>query len=230
MSNRIFTFCLISSLVIHIVLILGLSWHIHLLSVHQKQAVEVTYNVSRNKSKAIIEKQLEMAKKNFKPDPKKDLDILSKDSSKLAFDKTSFKSIEKTPTDFKLDHDFSHVTRHMTKEKVSIPLLDSQEISNPKYQNYNQVIRQRIKEHAYYYVDHPDFRSGEVYLTFVINGRGELAAVRVIESRTRANDYLKTIAMQSVKDSAPFPAFPTDLKYPELTFNVVISFEVDGQK
>ncbi|MBF0484760.1 MAG: hypothetical protein HQL25_08670 [Candidatus Omnitrophica bacterium] len=229
MSERIFQYCLIVSIVIHMILIVGLSWKIKLFSPRKRVSVEVTYKSAPRSSDA-SENKLEMVKKNIKPDPKKDLDILSKASSNLTFDQNSFKNIDKTPVDFKLDREYNHVTRHMSKEKVSIPLLDSKEISNPKYQGYNQVIRQRIKEHAYYYVVHPDFRSGEVYLTFVLNIKGELVAVRVIESRTKANDYLKNIAMQSVKDSAPFPAFPSDLKYPELTFNVVISFEVQADK
>jgi len=33
--------------------------------------------------------------------------------------------------------------------------------------------------------------------------------------------------LRSIKDANPFPPFPKDLNYPELTFNVVISFEVN---
>ena len=56
--------------------------------------------------------------------------------------------------------------------------------------------------------------------------KGELQRVKVIENETKANDFLRAVGIRSIKESGPFPPFPKELRYPELTFNVVISFEL----
>ena len=117
-----------------------------------------------------------------------------------------------------------------TKRHVSIPMLESDKIMNPRYLNYNERIREKIRNRAYFYIENPDFKVGEVYLTFILLADGNLKDVRIMDDKTQANDYLRNIGLRSIKESAPFPAFPTDLKYPELTFNVVISFEVASGK
>jgi len=35
------------------------------------------------------------------------------------------------------------------------------------------------------------------------------------------------VAEKSIFDASPFPAFPKDLDYPELSFNVIISFQIE---
>ena len=113
------------------------------------------------------------------------------------------------------------------KRKVSVPLLKSEKISNPSYLSYNETIRQKIKQRAYTYVNDPAFQAGEVYLTFVLKADGTLQAIKIIDERTKANNYLRSIGLRSIKESSPFPPFPKDFNYPELTFNIVISFEVE---
>ena len=113
--------------------------------------------------------------------------------------------------------------------KITVPLLKAEKITNPKYLNYNQGIREKIKRRAYSYVRHPGFASGEVYLTFVLASNGTLSNIKVISEKTSANEDLIAIGKSSVEESAPFPSFPEDLNYPELTFNVIISFEVVGE-
>jgi len=104
--------------------------------------------------------------------------------------------------------------------------LKSEKITNPKYINYHEVIRSKIKNRAYFYVNDPQFESGEVYLTFVLNSDGHLSRIKIIDEKTRANSYLRSVGLRSIKESSPFPTFPSDLAYPELSFNVIISFEV----
>jgi len=112
------------------------------------------------------------------------------------------------------------------KRFVSVPMLNSTKISNPKYLNYHERIRSKIRDRAYVYVDSPEFETGEVYLTFVLLSDGALRDVKIHEDKTQANDYLKDVGLRSIRDSSPFPPFPEDLQYPELTFNVVISFKI----
>ncbi len=121
------------------------------------------------------------------------------------------------------------MTNLVEKRSISVPVITTQKITNPNYVGYNDRIRDKIRNRAYFYIDDPQFQAGEVYLTFVVNADGSLKDLQIIGERTRANDYLRSVGLRSVKESSPFPPFPSDLTYPELSFNVVISFEVSGQ-
>lgn len=111
------------------------------------------------------------------------------------------------------------------KKKVNLPPIDIDKIDNPSYISYYQIVRERIRRAAYQNYSRND--TGEVYLAFVISNNGELRSTRLIEDKSSANTYLKNIALTSVKYASPFPVFPKELDYPELSFNVVISFEIE---
>ncbi len=114
----------------------------------------------------------------------------------------------------------------MGERKITVPMLQSEKITNPQYLSYTQHIRQKIKQWASYYADYPNFQSGDVYLTFVLSSAGVLQDVQVIANKTHASTYLQEVGVRSIRGSAPFPSFPEDFRYPELTFNVIISFEL----
>lgn len=111
------------------------------------------------------------------------------------------------------------------KKKITLPQLDLGKIGNPSYISYYQVVREKIRRAAYQNYNRNE--TGEVYLTFVISNAGYLKEVRLVEEKTQAADYLKEIALTSVRNASPFPSFPKELDYSQLTFNVVISFEVE---
>ena len=113
------------------------------------------------------------------------------------------------------------------KYGVSVPVLQSEKVSNPRYFQYSNMIRQKIKSKAYHYIDNPHFENGEVCLSFSITSAGILKQIRIIDNKTMANDYLRSVSLRSIKEASPFPSFPRDLLYPELSFNVVITFESD---
>ena len=113
-----------------------------------------------------------------------------------------------------------------SERKISVPVVKSEKITNIKYVSYNENIRQKIRQQAYKYAENPDFQSGEVYLTFILGSDGRLKDIKIIEEKTRASTFLRNVGLRSVREASPFAVFPKDLTYPELTFNVVISFEV----
>ena len=115
------------------------------------------------------------------------------------------------------------VDKLKSSKKVSVPATEAK-IKNPTYLTYYQTVREKIRRSAFR--NFTKMRSGEVYLTFVILSTGALEKIRLIEDKSVADDYLKQIALKSLKESSPFPAFPKELKYPELSFNVIISFEI----
>ena len=106
-----------------------------------------------------------------------------------------------------------------------MPPVDLDKINNPSYVSYYQIVREKIRRAAYQNYTHTD--TGEVYVTFVISNDGYLKASRLVEEKTTAAAYLHDIALKSVKEASPFPNFPKELDYPELSFNVVISFEIE---
>lgn len=110
------------------------------------------------------------------------------------------------------------------KKTVSVPPLQSEKINNPSYANYYSLVRGRIKQRAYF--NYSEYYAGEVYLTFILTSDGTLKELQIIEDKTSGGQYLRTIGLKSVKEAVPFPPFPKELHYPELTFNVIISFQV----
>jgi len=111
------------------------------------------------------------------------------------------------------------------KKKITLPPIEMAKIDNPSYINYYQIVREKIRRSAYQ--NYTKNETGEVYVTFIISNDGYIKGVHLVEDKTTANDYLRGIALRSVKDASPFPNFPKELDYPQLSFNIIISFEIE---
>ena len=112
------------------------------------------------------------------------------------------------------------------KKRISLPPVDQDKINNPSYISYYQLVREKIKRAAYQNYSRVD--TGDVYISFVISDDGYLKNLILNEEKSCLNNYLKEIAKRSVTDASPFPNFPKDLDYPQLSFNVIISFEIEN--
>jgi len=225
LERRIFYWTLMTSLVFHGVLVLIA----FLTNIHYKKHVsaakdiEVVYQaIEQGRKQEILRAdriQTSEDKKKIEPPktlikPKLDVEV-------------PFKPLEKAPAQIQeTGRILSKPLASSAKRQIAVPLLQSEKITNPRYLTYHEQVRDKIRNRAYFYVDSPRFEAGEVYLTFVLSSDGELKDVQIIHERSRANAFLKSVGLRSIKESAPFPPFPKDLKYPDLTFNVVISFEV----
>ena len=111
------------------------------------------------------------------------------------------------------------------KKKITLPPIDIDKINNPSYISYYQIIREKIKRAAYQ--NYTRSEVGEVCFSFIISNDGYLKEVRLKEEKSSSSPYLRQIALRSIKDASPFPNFPKELDYPQLSFNVVISFEIE---
>jgi TonB family protein len=111
------------------------------------------------------------------------------------------------------------------KKRISLPAIGIDKINNPSYISYYQIVREKIKRAAYQ--NYARTETGEVYLAFIISDDGYIRDMRVVEEKSSPNPYLREIASRSVKDASPFPNFPKELDYQQLSFNVVISFEIE---
>ena len=111
------------------------------------------------------------------------------------------------------------------KKKITLPPIDIDKITNPSYISYYQLVREKIKRAAYQ--NYTRTETGEVYLSFIISADGSLKEIQTREEKSTSSPYLKEIALRSIKDASPFTAFPQELDYAQLSFNVVISFEIE---
>jgi len=121
--------------------------------------------------------------------------------------------------------DFVKPDSIVIKKKVTLPQVDLDKVNNPSYISYYQIVREKIRRSAYQ--NYTRTETGQVYLGFVISRDGLLKAVRLIEEKSSPNIYLRETAIRSVHDASPFPDFPKELDYPQLSFNVAISFEIE---
>jgi TonB family protein len=111
------------------------------------------------------------------------------------------------------------------KKKITLPPIEMAKIDNPGYISYYQIVREKIRRSAYQNYTHNE--TGEVYVSFIISNDGYIKDVRLAEEKTTASGYLKNIALRSIRDASPFPNFPKELDYPQLSFNIIISFEIE---
>lgn len=96
------------------------------------------------------------------------------------------------------------------------------------YLDYYQTVRERIRSEAERnFTSH--FATGGVYLTFALFRDGTLKDVKIQEGSCPI-EYLRGLALESVRVAAPYPHFPEKLKQEEIYFNVLISFELEVVK
>jgi len=227
MESKTFIYAFIISFLIHAAVISGLSsLRLKIFKKELKQ-IEVIYQSVKQREdlKGVFELNDLQIQKETKFSQK--IKVYSKDSDFHPIGGKTIKDLYKLTGKFKLDQKKSARLKPLDlSRKILVPLIKSEKITNPKYLSYNQQIRQKIRQKAYTYVDHPDFEMGEVYLTFSLLSSGALKQIKIMDHKTNANEYLRNVGLRSIREANPFPAFPSDLNYPELTFNVIISFEI----
>ena len=236
MGDRLFYGSLMGSFIVHAALITGSSLFTQHIKIFEKpvRTIEVTYEAVKNEFKPqpqSVLKNVQIVKPKESPAaPLADVKVLSRKYDIFSSFQNDLKEVTKvTPRVELIEKDSPGIKSFGGERKVTVPLLQSEKITNPKYLSYTQTIRQRIKQRAYYYADNPDFASGEVYLTFMLSSSGALEGVKIISEKTHSSAYVQNIGMRSIEESAPFPPFPADLAFPELTFNVIISFELTDE-
>lgn len=231
-DNKLFFGSLTASLFIHAAMIglLSLAASTVKIRVQPPRPIEVTYEVAKKEQKKEVNsssRTVQALKSDELPSESPDVKVLSRKYEVPPPLQDSFQEMEKSTGEVTFSREKTPPSKALAGErKITVPMLQSEKITNPQYLSYTQNIRQRIKQRAYYYADYPDFQSGDVYLTFVLSSTGVLQGVKVISEKTHASAYLQEIGVRSIEESAPFPPFPEDLRYPELTFNVIISFEL----
>ena len=234
MEKNFFIASIILSFLVHTVSFVLLSLPYSRVGVSSKvfKSIEVTYQdlkSQKEENKKALFKDLKVIK-DSKPYENQKLRVLDKKGNMFSAMGNRIKDISKLTGKLRASQKKSRkITTLDLAKKITLPPLSTEKITNPKYLTYNDDMRdtisRNIKQRAYAYVNHPDFEVGEVYLTFVLASEGMLKDVKIIEGKTFANDYLREVALRSIKESNPFPPFPKGFDYPEFTFNLLISFQ-----
>lgn len=234
MDNRLFYGILAASFVAHGTLIAGSSLLTHRIKIFAKpvKLIEVTYETIKEEPRKQPQnsfKEVQIVKsKELSPEFPVDVKVISRKSDILSSTHNDLRELTRPAQRVESNEKQMPGIRSLGGErKITVPLLQSEKMTNPKYLGYTQGIRQSIERRAYHYARSADFASGEVYLTFILTSTGALGAVKIIPEKTHASAYLQNIGIRSIQESAPFPPFPPDLAFPELTFNVIISFELE---
>jgi TonB family protein len=111
------------------------------------------------------------------------------------------------------------------KKSVQMPDIPGQVFQSQEYKDYYQIVREEIRRQAYR--NYKRLQIGKVLLNFTLSAAGELKEVRIDENSSTNDEYLRAIALESVKESSPFPEFPRKLRdNKQLDFNVIIFFEL----
>jgi TonB family protein len=121
------------------------------------------------------------------------------------------------------------------KENIPLPSLTKEEqmvardfaslSKEPVFLDYYRAIREKIKISAHRHKP-AFFSSGEVYIFFILDKQGELRRLKVIDSKSDPSTVLREAAMRSVEDASSFPPFPQGLNREQISFNIIIAFEV----
>jgi hypothetical protein len=96
------------------------------------------------------------------------------------------------------------------------------------YIGYYRSVREKIRYYADgNYVKEGSTAQGEVFISFTVASSGELLHIMVIDKRSTQDTLLRSIAIDSIRDASPFLAFPQGMNQYQITFNVIISFELN---
>lgn len=229
-SNNIFINALIISLAIHFAIFLKFAG-LNLLSPEKKaKGIEITY-VTKHKER------FERIKKNNASGKK--IDEFLKLSNKMITQRMPVPQYEepsrdigmlRTKNSFKsIDIEKPAIAKPdivAIKKKITLQPVEAGKINSPSYINYYQIVREKIRRAAYQNYSRAD--EGEAYLSFVITRFGLVSEIGLVEEKsTLKSAFLKEVAINSIRDAAPFPSFPKELDYPQLSFNIIISFEIE---
>lgn len=228
-SDRAFQITLIVSFLVHGALLMQNS-SLHLFSEQKDKEVVVKYIKTPPKEKVKWEA------KEARPEPQKREPFLKippkitlqKQAPPPFVDKESLAKINKTAPATRPFFDkpaFIKPDVIAIKKKITLPAIDMNKINNPVYINYYQIVREKIKRAAY--SNYTSTETGEVTVSFVVSDNGYLKDMRMVEEKSNSSLYLREIAIRSIKDASPFPAFPRELDYPQLSFNLAITFEIE---
>ena len=214
-ENKTFQIALLVSIVVHSVFFLGLPHMPFVPSKRSLQSIKIAYYKIKEEPK--VKKTVEPIAKKL-PDIKKE--EISNPPKKTAIKKKQVaqKKPKRVAAHKKVEAEEKRFEKVIEEEK--------DDAKKATYISYYRSVREKIRQYAdRNYPRRKRLARGEVFLSFVVTSSGELLLVKVIDERSARSPALRNIAINSVRDASPFPAFPKGMSQYQITFNVIISFE-----
>lgn len=90
---------------------------------------------------------------------------------------------------------------------------------------YFGQVKKKIQDTVFQKAKRNLYGRGSVCLGFVLNAQGQLERLGVLTNGTDADDSMKELAAQCIRDSAPFGEFPKDLGLRRILLNITIFFD-----
>ncbi len=226
-SDRVFQIAFIISLIAHgVILVQNSNLNFPVLRQNKKQDLELKYVKAPPEEKKVIENQplkkepplklpLKITVDNRIPPPFIDKESIFKEKNKkiASGNQNLIKPALIKPDIIAI------------KRKITLPAIDIDKLNNPSYISYYQIIREKIKRAAYQNYTGSDV--GEVAISFIVSNEGYLKEIRLIEEKSCPSAYLREVALKSIRDASAFPKFPKELDFQQLSFNLVITFEIE---
>jgi hypothetical protein len=109
------------------------------------------------------------------------------------------------------------------------PKTGAELMADPKksrmFVSYFGLVKDRIHEVLLEKYDHAGDSPGSVSLSFVLGSDGSLEKIFVNEKESHASAFLKTLAVECLKEAAPFTSFPKDLESRQIAFSLTVYFD-----
>jgi len=151
--------------------------------------------------------------------PKKTISIRPIDTPKVALDKVV--DVKPAVPAKPIESRSEAAAKRKTDERIA--KKEAQIKSTKDYAGYYQFMREKIRQRLK--ANYRNYRKeGDVHLVFTLDSNGGLSAFGIDDVRSTGDGALREIAAISLREAAPFPAFPKALALPRMSFDVVISF------
>lgn len=218
LENRIFQVSLLVSVLIHSVFFLGIPRMPFFPSRRSLESLKITYYRIKElpKKKTIPRKGAEPIARKL-PEIKKEEILKPPRPAKKRTKKTEAKR-----------RHVSAVEKAKEKKFETVIKEEQDDARKATYISYYRAVREKIRQYAdRNYPRRRRLGAGEVFLSFVVASSGELLQVRVIDKGSTNDALLRNIAINSIRDASPFPSFPKGMGQYQITFNIIISFELN---
>ena len=118
-----------------------------------------------------------------------------------------------------------------TQAVSSAPRSSAEMMSDPVkgkiFVGYFADVKRKVQHTLLARFAHRYSGKGSVQLLFVLDPQGRAERVSVVADSTEADEMLQDMAVQCVRQSSPFGAFPSELGSRSIAFNVTIFFDGD---
>ena len=225
MKNNFFKQAIIISLIVHISILMAVSFSLKKERPEIEKKIEIIYRNRNNRTRE--ERIIQQQEQRYKQERKEDIDQIDIREEKEEIFQMDQDIINDNIYERGIE-ELDKIREELKEEiinknrKIIISEIKVNEIKNKVYLEYNDKIRDKIKQKVYENTRDLELQKGKVYITFVLTKDGYLQRMQLNDRETKASEVLIQRSKKSVQQASPYDPFIKEMPYPELTFNVLI--------